>query len=103
MYYSGGLITRQTNPRRPLSPHTYAELLTAPVLGCFGEEDQNPPAADVREVEAELTKLGKTHDFKIYPGAGHGFFCDQRPSYRKEAAADAWARTLQWFGKYLKG
>ncbi len=102
VYYSGGLITRQTSPKRPLSPHEYAELLTAPVLGNFGEDDQNPPAADVREVEAELKKLGKVHDFKIYPGATHGFSCDERPSFHEASAADAWSRTFNWFDKYLK-
>ena len=102
VYYGGGLITRHTSPRRPTSPHSYAELLTAPVLGNFGEEDQNPPPADVREVEAELEKLGKVHDFKIYPGAGHGFNCDERPSYHEASADDAWGRTLGWFEKYLK-
>ena len=101
VYYSGGLITRQTNRNRPGSPHSYAELLTAPVLGLFGEEDQNPPPADVRELDAELTKLGKTHEFHIYPNAGHGFFCDERPSYSKAAADDAWPRTLEWFKKHL--
>lgn len=101
VYYSGGLITRQTNRNRPASPHSYVELLTAPVLGLFGEEDQNPPPADVREVEAELVKLGKTHEFHIYPNAGHGFFCDERPSYSKDAADDAWSRTLDWFQKHM--
>ena len=101
VYYSGGLITRQANRNRPASPHSYAELLTAPVLGLFGEEDQNPPPADVREVDAELTKLGKTHEFHIYPNAGHGFFCDERPSYSSAAADDAWPRTLEWFKKHL--
>ncbi len=103
VYYSGGIITRQTSAKRPASPHDYAALLTAPVLGNFGETDQNPPPADVKEVDALLTKLGKVHDFKIYPGAGHGFNCDDRPSYHKAAADDAWARTLGWFAKYLKG
>ena len=103
VYYPGGLITRETSARRPLSPHDYAPLLTAPVLGCFGEMDQNPPPADVTEVDAMLTKLGKEHDFKIYPGANHGFFCDDRPSYHKEAAEDAWQRTLAFYEKHLKG
>ncbi len=103
VYYSGGLITRQATPQRPLSPHEYASLLTAPVLGNFGETDQNPPPADVKEADALLTKLGKVHDFKIYPGAGHGFSCDERPSYHKAAADDAWKRTFAWFAKYLKG
>jgi dienelactone hydrolase len=30
-------------------------------------------------------------EFKIYPGAPHGFHADYRPSYRKEAAEDAWS------------
>ena len=101
VYYSGGLITRETHSRRPLSPHGYSELLTAPVLGCFGELDKNPPPEDVNEVDALLTELGKEHDFHIYPGANHGFFCDDRPSYHKEAADDAWERTLAWFSKHL--
>ena len=101
VYYSGGLITRETHSRRPLSPHGYSELLTAPVLGCFGELDKNPPPEDVNEVDALLTELGKEHDFKIYPGANHGFFCDDRPSYHKESANDAWERTLAWFSKHL--
>lgn len=103
VYYSGGLITRQTSAKRPASPHDYAPLLTAPVLGNFGETDQNPPPADVRQVDEQLTKLGKVHDFKIYPGAGHGFNCDERPSYHKASAEDAWKRTMGWFQKYLKG
>jgi carboxymethylenebutenolidase len=103
VYYSGGIITRQASPQRPVSPHEYASLLTAPVLGNFGETDQNPPPADVKEVDALLTKLGKPHDFKIYPGAGHGFSCDERPSYHKASSDDAWKRTFDWFAKYLKG
>lgn len=101
VYYGGGLITRETHSRRPLSPHGYSELLTAPVLGCFGELDKNPPPEDVNEVDALLTEMGKEHDFHIYVGANHGFFCDDRPSYHKEAAEDAWERTLAWFSKHL--
>ena len=32
-----------------------------------------------------------------YAEAEHGFFCDLRPSYAADAAADAWVRTLAWF------
>jgi len=38
----------------------------------------------------------------VYPGAGHGFFADYRPSYNAPAAADAWKRCAGWFDKYLK-
>jgi carboxymethylenebutenolidase len=33
---------------------------------------------------------------------GHGFFCDQRPSYDEKSAADAWAKTKALFAQELK-
>ena len=39
----------------------------------------------------------------VYPGAGHGFHADYRPSYTAAAASDAWKRCNDWFTKYLKG
>jgi carboxymethylenebutenolidase len=75
--------------------------IQCPVLGSFGAEDQNPSPEDVSNIEAELKKHGKTYDFKVYPGAGHGFYCEERASYRKEQAEDAFARTLSWFQKHM--
>lgn len=77
--------------------------IRCPVMGNFGAEDQNPSPEDVGKMEAELQKHGKTYDFKSYPGAGHGFYCDERGSYNKEAAEDAFARTLSWFQKHMAG
>lgn len=31
------------------------------------------------------------------------FHADYRPSYRPEAAKNAWGRCVVWFTKYLKG
>ena len=47
-----------------------------------------------------LNAAGKTTKFKIYPGAGHGFFADYRQSYRADAAGDAWMAMQAWFKKY---
>jgi carboxymethylenebutenolidase len=63
------------------------------VLSLFGEEDANPTPADVADMDTELSKNGKAHEFHSYPGAGHGFHCEARDSYRPDAAADAWAKT----------
>ena len=51
-------------------------------------------------MKAALATAGKTAEFKIYPGAPHGFHADYRPSYRKEAADDAWKQMTDWFKKY---
>ena len=69
------------------------------VLGLYGEADQGIPVAQVEAMKAALASAGKTAEFKIYPGAPHGFHADYRPSYRKEAADDAWAQMTAWFKK----
>lgn len=88
---------------RTAGPLDLAERIKVPVLGLYGEEDLGIPAADVRAMEAALQAGGQTAEFVLYPGAPHAFFADYRPSYRPEAAADAWRRCLTWFRAYLKG
>ncbi len=84
------------------SPLEQTSNISCPVLGLFGEEDANPTLDDVANLDAELTKHGKAHEFHNYAGAGHGFHCDVRGSYRAEAAEDAWAKALAWFNQNLK-
>jgi carboxymethylenebutenolidase len=74
-----------------------------PVLGNFGAEDQGIPAAKIQEMAKQLNEVGEGADVKIYPGAGHAFFNETRPSYNAAAAADAWTRTLTFFKARLKG
>jgi carboxymethylenebutenolidase len=76
--------------------------IQCPVLGLFGQEDQNPSPADVARLDAELTRLDKMHEFHSYPGAGHAFMNEGRPSYRPQAAQDAWRRCTAWFDRYLR-
>jgi carboxymethylenebutenolidase len=71
-----------------------------PVLGLYGAEDQGIPVDQVKQIEAALKTANKTAEFKIYPGAPHGFHADYRPSYRQEAADDAWKMMTAWFKKY---
>ena len=58
------------------------------------------PVATVEALKAALAENKKTAEFKLYPGAPHGFHADYRASYRKEAADDAWANMQAWFKKY---
>jgi len=50
-------------------------------------------------MRATLKAAGKNSEIKLYPGAPHGFHADDRPSYRKDAAEDAWEQALTWFEK----
>ena len=38
----------------------------------------------------------------MYPKAPHGFFCNERDSYRPEAARDAWERLKTFLATHLK-
>jgi carboxymethylenebutenolidase len=79
------------------------DRITMPVLGLYGDADAGIPSDDVRRFEAELRKRNPNVEFILYPGAPHAFFSDDRPQvYKKEAAADAWARLLAFFGKHLR-
>jgi len=49
-----------------------------------------------------MIKYKKTFQMKIYQGAQHAFFNENRPSYNKDAAEDAWTMVLEFFNKYLK-
>jgi carboxymethylenebutenolidase len=72
-----------------------------PVLGIYGETDERITSR-VPEVESALKKANKQFEYKIYPGAGHAFFNDTGERYNKDAAQDAWTRTLAFLRKNLK-
>jgi len=88
------------NPAWPKSPMQLASDMKAPVLGLYGAEDQGIPVAQVEAFKKALADDKKTAEFKIYPGAPHGFHADYRTSYRKEAAEDGWNQMQAWLKKY---
>jgi carboxymethylenebutenolidase len=87
----------------PESDPAKLATLKVPLQGHFGGEDRGIGADQVAALKAALAKAGKTVDIYVYPGAGHAFMNEGRPSYHPDAAKQAWARALQFFQKYLKG
>ena len=94
-----GPVADSPTPAMPKNATMQAADMKAPVLGLYGEADQGISVDSVKAMEAALKAAGKTAEFHIYPGAPHGFHADYRPSYRKEAADDAWSRLEGWFKK----
>jgi carboxymethylenebutenolidase len=91
----------ELNDKTPVAPLDYAKDLTAPVLGLFGNDDQNPSPDHVNTLDAKLTELGKEHEFHRYDGAGHGFFYYDRGAYRQQQAMDGWEKVFTFFAKNL--
>lgn len=98
----GMLRYAEKTAAKPASPLELAGNLRCPYLGLFGAEDGIIPLADVDELRSVLERARKTHEIRVYPGAGHAFFNDTRPdAYRPAAAADAWPRALEFLHRQL--
>ena len=76
--------------------------LQAPLQGHFGGTDDGIPADRVEAFKTALAKAGKTAEIFVYPGAGHAFMNETRPSYHADAARTAWTRAVAFLQKYLK-
>ena len=85
--YYGGAIVRfaDDKPKVPTQLH-------------FGEKDSGIPLGDVETIRAKRPEV----EIYIYPGAQHGFHCDERPSYDKASSDIAWPRSLDFLAKHLK-
>jgi carboxymethylenebutenolidase len=71
-------------------PMQMAGNIPCPVMGIFGDEDQNPSPEDVADLDAALTDAGVPHEFHLYDGAGHGFQDFVNPEqYRERQVKDA--------------
>jgi carboxymethylenebutenolidase len=85
--YYGGAIARfaDDKPEVPTQLH-------------FGEKDAGIPLGDVETIRTKRPEV----EIHVYPGAQHGFHCDERASYDKTSADIAWPRSLGFFAKHLK-
>jgi carboxymethylenebutenolidase len=85
--YYGGAVVRfaDDKPKAPTQLH-------------FGEKDAGIPLTDVEAIRAKRPDV----DIHVYPGAQHGFNCDERASYDQASADIAWPRSLDFLAKYLK-
>jgi len=86
--YYGGQIAKNADqkPKIPTQMH-------------FGENDASIPMSDVELIKQ---KRGGDCEIYVYPGAGHGFNCEERGSYNEAAAKVARDRSVAFLNKHLK-
>ncbi len=72
-----------------------------PVRGFYGQDDPRI-VGSLPAFEEALDAAKVDHELRIYPDTGHAFFNDTRPSYRPEAARDAWGHVLAFFATALE-
>jgi carboxymethylenebutenolidase len=84
-YYGGQIVRFADNkPRCPVQMH-------------FGEKDASITMGDVETIRQKRPEC----EIFTYPGAGHGFHCDERASYDPNSARIAWQRSLAFLTKAL--
>lgn len=96
-FYGAGIPTWCPGGGKPTI--AYTPDIKAKLYAFFGMNDASIPPEHVNQIEAELQKHQISHRIFRYPGAEHGFFCDQRASYNPEAAADAWQHVQELFSQ----
>jgi carboxymethylenebutenolidase len=76
----------------------------AAILGNYGGLDKGITPDNVNAFAADMKKIGKPIDVKIYPDAGHAFENpNNKTGYRAADAADARSRYLRFFARELGG
>jgi carboxymethylenebutenolidase len=85
-YYGGGVAKMlDKKPRCPILYH-------------FGDQDTSIPLPDV----AKIKKANPASPLFVYPGAGHGFNCDERGSYSAKDAKLAFERSIEFLNEHLR-
>lgn len=99
-----GRLVGTASDLTPKHPLDLAAGLKAPVLGLYGGQDGGIPLTTINQMKDALAEAGahgnqaaKASEFVVYKDAPHAFHADYRPSYRKDEAADGFARALAWF------
>ncbi len=84
-WYGGGIVAAKD------------EVARCPVQLHFGEMDASIPMTDVAAIREAQPDVGVF----VYPGAQHGFGCEERGSYSQADAERAQERTLRFFAQHL--
>jgi carboxymethylenebutenolidase len=79
--------------------------IACPVYGFYGENDARITAG-VEAVALAMEKAGKTFEFEIYPGAGHGFLrsgeASDASADNKKAFEEGWKRWRGLLGREVR-
>ena len=82
-----------------LSPISFVENVTTPMLILHGQNDDRCPLGQAEEWFTSLSRQRKTVEMVIYPGASHLFILQGRPSHR----IDYSQRLVDWVTHHAAG
>lgn len=95
-FYGGGIAVGSPGNDGPPTIARTAKI-KARMLCLFGEKDGYIPKEQVAQIKEALAAAKIRHEVVVYPGVGHGFFCDERADFDAASADDAWRRVTDLF------
>ncbi len=99
-FYGGGIAPVED----PLGRKSLLERvgdMQAPIHLWYGAEDQLIRPEEHGRIAEALSRAGKAYSLTVFPGVTHGFFCEDRESYDKDAAQRSWRALKAFFREYL--
>jgi carboxymethylenebutenolidase len=99
-FYGGGIGPVEDFAGRKILLDRVGDM-QAPIQLWYGSEDGSIPAEEHGRIAEAMSSAGKHFMMTVFPGVGHGFFCEERESYDKDAAERSWRDTIAFFKEYL--
>jgi carboxymethylenebutenolidase len=75
----------------------------APILGLFAGDDISIKRASVDAFRDALERLRKDYEIQVYDGVRQGFANEDATNFDRNAATDAWQRSLDFLQRHLAG
>src|SRR5579859_7687764 len=101
-FYGGG-IAPGVDPDRfgRTPPIGEAAKMQAPIFLGYGADDQGITGDEHARIAKTLSEAKKRYLLSVYPGAGHAFLCEERPSYAPGVAEHAWPDAIAFLKTHL--
>ncbi|MGH8505231.1 MAG: dienelactone hydrolase family protein [Stenotrophobium sp.] len=100
-FYGGGIAPEGEDRFGRRVPLLDAGKICAPLLLVYGADDAGIAAAEHARVAAKLSELKKRYALSVYPGAAHGFCCEDRAAYAPRAAAQSFAEMTDFLARSM--
>ncbi len=105
VFYAGWLTNTDVEMSQPEPTLTLTPGIAkngTRMLYFVGEDDFLINTEQREAISRALTQAKVRHEVIVYPGVGHGFFCDERDSFDAATRDDAWAKTCAMFEAELQ-
>jgi len=94
----GGSMWEYADAWRAMSPATYADRISTPLLIMHSEQDLRCPIEQGEHLFTLLRLMGKETEMLRFPAEGHELSRSGSPRHREQR----FEAIIEWFGRYLK-